>query len=726
MRARNRTGRPERGHGFGFLFGRRQRPKDEIDGGFTAPLQQGRTVMMSSMGASNIAQGREMPPPAKSVASVTADPFGRRQVPEDGAGGGLDGSAPNRAVSDRAPLEQERVQHSPVSDDVSKIWRIGFIGVVLTGPLLLLILRLLDMQVMGWQQYEPPKAVASGRNTVDDTTSWGVIVDRDGNLLAADRFTYRITATPKFISADDYGEIAQRLAYSIGVPPLQIENLLTENSDRDYLIIVPDIDFEQGQLLLAERQQRLAERDFLLEHIHIASRPRRFYPQGTLGSQILGFLNAERVPVLGVERYYRNFLSSDGVGLPPGPQLLRAELDENILRFMPSGNGKGLVLTIDRTIQHIIEEELRVGVNLYRAGGGTVIVMDPNTGAILGMANWPTFDGNSFEDGDPSTFTNVAISAQFEPGSVFKLITVAAALDIDAVEASTVFVDTGTIAVGEHTIQNSDRKAVGELTVADALAHSNNVITVQIAQRVGPEIFYDYVTLFGFGADTKIDLSGEASGQVRNTDAPNWGVSDLATNSFGQGIAVTPIQMISAVAAIANGGKLLRPYIVQSRIAGDYAMVTQPTMVHQVIQPETATRITELMVHVVKTGNQMAQVSGYSVAGKSGTAEIATEEGYIQDETIATFIGFAPADDPQIVVLVKLDRPDPAISRWAAYTATPIFSRIAHRLFEHLNIPPDAVRLSDESQSIFCLSAAQCAEMQSAAASVPVAEPSNR
>ncbi|MYH62553.1 MAG: hypothetical protein F4148_12635, partial [Caldilineaceae bacterium SB0675_bin_29] len=222
MRARNRADRPARGHGFGPLFA-------------------------------------------------------SRQGPDDGVGGGPEGGALNRAASDRAPLEQENLQHPSVSDDLSKIWRIGFIGVVLAGPLVLLVLRLLDMQVMGWQQYEPPQPVVTGRNTVDDTTSWGVIVDRDGNLLAADRYTYRITATPKFISPADFGDIALRLASSIGVPPLQIENLLLENSDRDYLIIAPHLDFEQGQQLLAERHKRMSERDFLLEHIHVAAFPRRFY-----------------------------------------------------------------------------------------------------------------------------------------------------------------------------------------------------------------------------------------------------------------------------------------------------------------------------------------------------------------------------------------------------------------------------------------------------------------
>lgn len=615
--------------------------------------------------------------------------------------------------SERIEVQSERGSFSPlpsflttnvVGDAPARVWRIGLIGLMLNGLFLLLVLRLLDMQILDWQQYEPPSnGLASGRNTVDDTTPWGVIVDRDGNLLASDRFTYRITATPKFIYADDYSEIAQRIASAIHASPGKIEDLLIENSDKSYLIIAPNVDFEQGQQLLVERQERIAQNDFLLEHIQIGARPRRFYPQGLLASQILGFLNAERVPVLGIERYYRNFLPSDGVGLPQGQHQPRTALKDEILRFLPNGSSKGLVLTIDRTIQYMIEKELREGVRLYKAQSGTVIVMNPRTGAILGMANWPTFNGNRYENENQETFTNAAISAQYEPGSIYKVITVAAALDSNAVEATTIFTDTGSITIGERTIQNSNRQAVGPLSVADALAHSNNVVTVQIAEKVGVEAFYDYVARFGFGVDTNIDLSGEVPGLVKQPGDINWSLSDLATNSFGQGIAVTPIQMINAVAAIANDGKMMRPHMVQNRVAGDNTLETQPTVAYQAIKPETAAQMRELMVHVVEAGNSLARVAGYTVAGKSGTAEIATPEGYTLDETIASFVGFAPAKDPQFVVLVKLNQPDPSISRWAVHTAAPIFSRITNQLLHHLNIPPDNVRNTSREWSVTSL-----------------------
>lgn len=575
-------------------------------------------------------------------------------------------------------------------------WRLRLVGIFLGLLGALLILRLFDMQVLTWQDYQPAVVRASTLETVDDNTPWGVVVDRDGVLLAADRFTYRITATPHLIDPADWREIGLVLESILGISSHSIEQLLSDNAEQSYLVLDPAVTFEMGEALVLERQRRLAEGDYLLEHIHPYSRPRRFYPQGSLASQLLGFLNAERRPVLGLERYYRSFLPANGVGLPKGRWQRRSNLDEEVLRLLPSGTNKGLVLSIDRTIQWIIEDELREGVDFYRAESGTIIVMEPRTGAILGMANYPTFDGNRYELEEPETFTNRAVSAQYEPGSIFKVITVAGALDSGTVEAGTVFTDTGTVVIGQRTIQNSTRTALGRLSVADALAQSNNVVTVQIAQALGRTDFYAYVDRFGFGTDTHIDLSGEVPGLVKAPGDLTWSLSDLGTNSFGQGLAVTPIQMISAVSAIANDGKLMRPYIVEARIDGEDVLLTEPTVGQQAISMDTASLMRELMVHVVDTGNKQAQVPGYAVAGKSGTAEIATAEGYTSDRTIASFVGFAPADDPQFVILVKLDKPDPDISRWASQTAAPIFKRVAVRLFDHLDIPPDSVRLATE------------------------------
>jgi cell division protein FtsI/penicillin-binding protein 2 len=233
--------------------------------------------------------------------------------------------------------------------------------------------------------------------------------------------------------------------------------------------------------------------------------------------------------------------------------------------------------------------------------------------------------------------------------------------------------------------------------MTEALARSLNVITAQWAQLLGKEQFYRYINNFGFGQVTEIDLAGEVYGIAKQPGSTDWSPADLGTNSFGQGVAVTPIQMINAVAAIANGGKLMRPHVVQGRIANGNIQYTQPTVMSQVIKPETAATLAKVLVKVVDLGNSAAAVAGYSIAGKSGTAQIPTEEGYTEDETIVTFVGYAPADDPQFVMLVKLDRPDPTISQWANYTAAPVFGRVARRLFDQMNIPPDAVRLGEEA-----------------------------
>ena len=336
------------------------------------------------------------------------------------------------------------------------------------------------------------------------------------------------------------------------------------------------------------------------------------------------------------------------------------------------------------------------GIQKYRAQSGTIIVMEPHTGAILALASWPTFDPNNVGKSEPGALQNAAISAQYEPGSVFKVVTAAAVLDTGLITPSQKLTDTGSIAVGDRVIVNSTRAAWGAVDMTETLARSLNVITTQWALLLGKERFYRYMDNFGFGQVTEIDLAGEVYGLVKRPGTTDWSMADLGTNSFGQGVAVTPIQMINAVAAIANGGKLMRPYVVQGRVANGQIQYTKPTVMSTVIKPETAATLAPILVKVVNVGNSSAAVAGYSIAGKSGTAQIPTEEGYTEDETIVTFVGYAPADDPQFVMLVKLDRPDPTISQWANYTVAPMFARVARRLFDHMNIPPDAVRLGQE------------------------------
>jgi cell division protein FtsI/penicillin-binding protein 2 len=606
---------------------------------------------------------------------------------------------PAQTKVEKQPASQPAAGPEPattpaIANSARRSWRLRAVAMVLGLLTMILVLRLLDMQVRTWYGYSPPSRVVDARNTVDDSTTWGVIVDRNGALLAADRYIYRITATPKFIPPERWPEVARILQEMAGVPAERTQSRLLQNAQGSYLVLATDVDFRSGRALLAEKERRLAAEDNTLAQVHIQARPRRFYPQGRLASQVIGFVNAERKPVLGVERYYNSFLPDNGVGLPRGGRQPKAVLPEQSLQFLSQGQGKGLVLTLDRTIQWIIEEELSEGVRFYGAESGTIIVMDPKTGAILGMANWPTFDANRYELEDPSTFNNPAVSHQYEPGSIFKVITMAAAVDAGAVHPLTVFTDTGTIVVGQRTIQNSSRTAAGRLTVADALAQSNNVVTVQVAQELGEKRFYDYTALFGFGLDTNIDISGEIPGMVKRPGHRDWSLSDLGTNSFGQGLAVTPLQMLRAVAAIANDGYLMRPYIVAARVHGNDVLLTQPTTVHRVLKPESVAMIREMMVHTVETGNLAARVPGYTVGGKSGTAEIATLGGYSADETIHSYIGFAPVDDPQFVVLVKLDKPDASISRWAAHSAAPIFKRVTYRLLDHMNIPPDEIRLA--------------------------------
>jgi cell division protein FtsI/penicillin-binding protein 2 len=355
-------------------------------------------------------------------------------------------------------------------------------------------------------------------------------------------------------------------------------------------------------------------------------------------------------------------------------------------------DGTHLVLTLDRNIQYLVEQELAKAVHDYQADSGTIIVMDPKTGAILAMASYPSYDPNRFYEVPMELYVNPAVSHQYEPGSVFKVLTMAAGLDAGVITPDSTFYDSGAIEVGGVIIHNPDRRAHGLVTMTDILAYSLNVGITYVSTSLGEERFYDYLKSFGCGEHTGIDLDGEVAGTVKEPGSKDWYKSELATNAFGQGVAVTPLQMITAVAAVANRGSLMKPYIVERIVYDQDVVVTQPTVVRRVISAQTAEQLTDMLVEAVERGTELAIVPGYDIAGKTGTAQIPVGNGYDPQLTIASFVGYAPADDPRFITLVKIDKP--RLDPWGAEVAAPIFRAIAERLFVLLDIPPDSVRLA--------------------------------
>jgi cell division protein FtsI (penicillin-binding protein 3) len=534
--------------------------------------------------------------------------------------------------------------------------------------------------------------------------SRGAIVDRNGSPLVVNRYFFQLTTTPSLIKTEeDRREVAEQLHELIGLSSEQIYNTLTESAQSMWVVLADAIPLEDAYKI-AELQNSLRQQpgSFPLLHVQATPMTRRYYPQAELTSHVLGFVIPGTGGITGVEEYYNGFLLRDGAGLLGQTSIPVNDLSQDVLRFVPSSVGKDLVLTLDSTVQWIIREELMKGLEEFKAVGGTVIVMDPNTGAIYGMVSLPDYDPNRYElvpQDSFNLFTNPAISAQYEPGSVYKIITMAAGIDTGLVTPDRIFNDSGSYSIGGRVIFNSNRMANGEVTATQALALSLNVITSQIAEELGRDEFYRYVRLFGFGSATNVDVSGEINGAIKTPQDPDWSLADLGTNSFGQGLACTPLQMLNATAVIANGGRLLQPHFVQARVMDDKAQVTQPTVTRQVIKPESAKIMAQMMADVVGIGESLAGVPGYAVAGKSGTAQIPSAEGYVQEETIVSFVGFAPADDPQFVMLVKMDRPDPEVNAWAGQTAAPVFGRIAQRLLDHFSVPPDDLRLAAVSEA---------------------------
>lgn len=500
----------------------------------------------------------------------------------------------------------------------------------------------------------------------------GTIYDRNNAILAANTADYQVGVSPRLVS--DPERMATDLAPIMERPRYEILALL--QSDESYVLLSGRVSPEVADVLRSLPYE---------DEIQIDPLPRRFYPQGELLCHTLGYVDFTGQGGAGLEGYYQVDLAGEAASQTINISPLTKQ--ESVI----AREGADLVLTIDRSIQYTVERHLKEALRDYQAVSGSIIVMNPRTGAILAMAAEPCFDPYHYYETDSELLLNPITQEQHEPGSVMKLITMAAALDSGTVTPQSTYYDAGVLEVGGHKTYNWDRSAPGTTDMTTLLARSLNVGAATLSTMMGADLYYEYMQRFGFGRPTNIDLYAEATGQMPLPGDPLWTESMLATNAYGQSIAVTPLQMITAVSALANGGIMMQPYVVQEIRTPDQIIETQPKILGAPITPETAQEINTMAITAVSREVTTAQIPGYTIAGKTGTAQIAENGIYLPDDIIGSFIGWLPADDPEIIVYVKLDRPKAA--PWGSQTAAPAFAKLAEELVVLLDIPPDNIRL---------------------------------
>jgi cell division protein FtsI/penicillin-binding protein 2 len=564
----------------------------------------------------------------------------------------------------------------------TEVWRVWAVVAAIVMATVVVTLRLVQLQIVDHSQYAADaRLIHYGQDTLADRR--GALLDRNGYPLAASEAAYDVMVERR--AWEDAAE-AQAAADSLAE--------ITGASATEMLSTVRDTEaFEIAVARSLDYGQTVAVRELGLPGVRLLESSRRTYPEGNLAAQLLGFVGQENSGLTGLEIDLDSILGGN-----PGQVTYERDGIGNQLAFgdrseIPPQPGANVVLSIDRYIQRLAEQELDRAISDNKAQGGTIIVVQPETGQVLAMASRPTFDLAKPDLSDQSKqalFRNRAITDTYEPGSVFKLVTTAAALDLGLVSPGTWWYDEGVVHVSDWSIYNWDLSANGSQTVQQILSKSLNTGAAWLSSLCGPANFYDYVGRFGFGVTSNSGLSGEADGRVRtpDSDPEGWRPVDMATNSFGQGIAVTPLQMAMAVAAIANDGVLMKPQLVNEIVGPLGTQVVQPEAVRQAMSSESARTLLDMMGVVVDgASTAYIDVPGYAFGGKTGTANIATENGgYKPNAYISSFVGVAPLDDPEIAVLVKID--EPADVPWGTVVAGPAFSRLAQKTLAYLKVPP--------------------------------------
>ena len=507
----------------------------------------------------------------------------------------------------------------------------------------------------------------------------GDILDRFGDVFATSLPSASIYVYPKKVTQPQTE--AAKLAPLLHLRASALEPVMRDPWQRVYL----------ARNVPQSVAKRIASLD--LDGIGAEDEPagRRVDPQLRIGSTVVGFTGVDDQGLAGIEYAFDTALRGRRGLLTEATDANGRPIPFGRRTAIPAQAGASVVLTIDRTLQFSAEEVLKATVQRYDAAGGSAIIMRAQTGEVLALANWPNFDPNHFADYSEAARRNQAITDPYEPGSTFKLITATAALDSGRVSLDDTFAARDQIEVGQRIIHNADDglMASGRAweTLDDIVTFSHNVGAAQVALRVGKQAMYAYIQRFGFDEPTGIDLPGESAGIVGTPD--NWWGSRLATIGFGQGISVTPLALARAYCAIANGGLLMRPLVVRSVVAPDGHVLQRydPQIVRRVMSPQTAAELLAMLRDVVRRGTgKGVAIPGYALAGKTGTAQMVINGSYVAGAYAASFIGIVPADKPQYVVLVKVDRPRGYY--YGSIVAAPAFRELARRVVWRENVLP--------------------------------------
>ncbi len=501
----------------------------------------------------------------------------------------------------------------------------------------------------------------------------GVIRDRNGALLATTVPLRSLYAIPKRIA--DRDAAAQKLAPLLGTTSEALKAKLDSGAEWLYL-----------RRRLPEPTAR-AIASLGIAGLGFETEPKRLYPNESLGAHVLGFVNDEGRGQYGVEGAHDAALRGVPGRLVVERDPKDRELAVGLRTASPPVNGADLGLTIDVVMQTSAERVLRAAMEKENATSGSIVMLDPRNGGILALASFPSYDPAAVAKANPQSLLDRAVSWTFEPGSTMKAITIAAALDRRLVTPNTTYEDRGFAIIGGRRLNNALGKAHGTTTVTQILERSANAGAVFVGEKLGAMQLRAYLEAFGFGRPTGIDLAGEAKGDVR--PVAEWYPVDVGTVAFGQGMAATPLQLAAAYAAIANGGTLYRPYVVAARRDADGEHRTAPVAVRRPISAETAAAMRLMLMSTVDNGiAKGASVPGYSVAGKTGTAQIPSEDGrYADDAYISSFAGFAPANDPRFVAVVVLERPQSRLL--GTVTAMSAFRDLAFDALRAMRVQPD-------------------------------------